>query len=391
VRLPFYRRKTDMKKINIIPVIVTIVLLFAGVAKPSDAQQKTRTFSVNKNGKLIVDVNPGTIKIKTTTKDEVIVTVKDLDEELLKSVEINADKNVVEVKYDEGMDDPEFIITVPVKFNLVMKTAAGDIKLEDDIDGNVDASTSGGDISVEAVKGYLSVESSGGDIRLLGTVGGNLKVNTMGGDISVANVLGKNAKVNTMGGEITINKASGGISVKTYGGDITVGDIGGDSDFITYGGNVSIENASGNVKMETYGGNLTLVKANGKAKGKTNGGNIDVQNISGSVDLRTLAGEVSVGLNPASGSESVITTNAGSIELRVPSTAKVTIVARIHVQGWWREAKENYKIQSDFESTTYNIEEDNHDIVGVYQLNGGGSKIQLKAVNDEIRIIKETK
>ena len=382
-----------MKRIKLLPIIIITAFLFTGAVQSANdnPQQKTRTYSVNQNGKLIVNVNPGTIKINTSSKDEVIVTVKNLDEDLLKSVEIKADKNVVEVKYEEGMDEPEFYITVPVKFNLDLKTAAGDIIVQDKIEGNVDATTSGGDVSVHEVKGDLSVESNGGDISLHGNVSGNLKVNTMGGDIEVAEVNGKNAKINTMGGEITVNKAANGISVKTYGGDITVGDLGGDSDLITYGGNISLDKASGNIKMETYGGNLSLTQATGKIKGKTNGGNIDFQNITGSVDVRTLAGEVSVGLNPASGSESIATTNAGSVELKIPSTAKTTIVAKIHVQGWWKAAKDNFKIQSDFENTTYNLDEDNHDIISVYQLNGGGSKITLKAVNDEIRIINASK
>jgi DUF4097 and DUF4098 domain-containing protein YvlB len=382
-----------MKRIKILSLIIMTAVLFTGVVRPAsvEQQQKTRKFSVNKNGKLIVNVNPGTVKIKTTSKDEVIVNVKNLDEDLLKSVEISADKNTVEVRYEEGADDPEFYITVPVKFNLELKTSAGDIQIIDRIDGDVNATTSGGDINTEEINGNLTAESSGGNISLQGKIGGTLKVNTMGGDLAIAQVYGKNSKITTAGGEISILTAANGITAKTYGGDITAGDLGGDSDFITYGGNITVAKTAGNLKMETYGGNLELTKATGKVRGKTNGGNIELQDVTGSVDVKTLSGEISVGLKPEAGSESVITTNAGSIELRISKNAKVTIIAKIHVQGWWRNAKDNFSIQSDFESTTYNLDEDSHDIIGVYVLNGGGSKINLRSVNDEIRIVNSNK
>jgi len=182
-----------------------------------------------------------------------------------------------------------------------------------------------------------------------------------------------------------------GITVKTSGGDIAIGDAGGDSEFITYGGNISIGNISGNVKMETSGGNLSLGDADGIVKGKTNGGNIDFKTVKGSVDIKTMAGEVALTLYPESGSESRISTNAGSIELTIPSSAKTTIEARIHVQGYWKTAEDTYQIESDFPAKSNSNDEEKHDIVGTYELNGGGSKILLKATNSDISIINESK
>ena len=79
------------------------------------------------------------------------------------------------------------------------------------------------------------------------------------------------------------------------------------------------------------------------------------------------------------------------IELKVPSSAKTTIEARVHVQGWWKNAKDEYKIHSDYEAQSYDTDDNKHEIVGTYVLNGGGSKIFLKAVNDEINIRRVSK
>ena len=383
-----------MKKIEMFLSILLFIILFQGIVKSSenDSKEKIKTFTVAKGGELYVEINPGDITIKTWDKDEVSVSVSGLEEEQLKNIEMTSEKNRISVRYEKGYnsDDANFIITVPVKFNLELITSAGNIYVKNNIDGNVKANTNGGDVSCKNVSGNLTVESMGGNIGI-DDVDGNLSVNTMGGDINIGMIKGNSAKVNTMGGEINIGKSVSGIAVKTSGGDIAIGDAGGDSEFITYGGNISIGNISGNVKMETSGGNLSLGGANGMVRGKTNGGNIDLAKIKGSADIRTMAGEVTLALNPESGSESRISTNAGSIELTIPASAKTTIEARIHVQGNWKTASDTYQIESDFPVKSTSNDEEKHDIVGTYELNGGGSKILLKATNSDINIINESK
>jgi DUF4097 and DUF4098 domain-containing protein YvlB len=383
-----------MKKIEILLSIFLFFIVFQGVIKSSENEdkEKTKTFSVTRGGDLYVEINPGNITVKTWEKEEVSVKVSGIEEDQFKNVEMTSEKNRISVRYEKGYnsDEANFIITVPVKFNLELITSAGNIYVKNNIDGNVKANTNGGDVSCKNVSGNLTVESMGGNIGV-DDVDGNLSVNTMGGDINIGMIKGNSAKVNTMGGEINIGKSLSGITVKTSGGDITIGNAGGDSEFITYGGNISIGNISGNVKMETSGGNLSLGGADGIVRGKTNGGNIDFKTIKGSVDIRTMAGEVSIELNPESGSESRISTNAGAIELTIPASAKTSIEARIHVQGYWKTATDTYQIESDFPAKSTSTDEEKHDIVGTYELNGGGSKILLKSTNSNITIINESK
>jgi hypothetical protein len=383
-----------MKNIKIFYTGLMLLILITATftSAQSDERGIKKSFNVNKGGKLVVDVNPGNIRVATWSKDEVEIEVYGLDEEEIHKVEMTSDNNTVSVVYEEGWSSEggaEFDITVPAKFNLDLKTSAGEIQLMNDIEGYVKVATSGGDLSFRNISGDLKAESSGGDISVLGNVDGNLNVTTMGGNITIGSIKGKSARVHTMGGDIIINDCISGVAAKTYGGDISVGNTGGDSEFETYGGNISVGKVTGSVSMETYGGNLDLKGANGKVKGKTNGGNIYFHDINGSVDVKTLAGEISVELNPAANSDSKIVTNAGSIELKIPSSAKTTIEARVHVQGWWKNAKDSFKIKSDFDERSYTTDESKHDIVGTYVLNGGGSKILLKSVNDIIEIKKK--
>jgi DUF4097 and DUF4098 domain-containing protein YvlB len=379
-----------MKLIKLSSIALLLSILFANTIAAKDwVGEKTKSFKLSKGGFLIVELNAGDISVSTWDQEEVLLKVNGVTNNGFKNVESSISGNVLTVKYDnyEDEDDVSFNFTVPSKFNLDLKTLAGDVKIINDLTGNVTVDTYGGDIKTIDINGSLKLETKGGDIRL-GDINGDCNVNTYGGDISVGVINGKSAKISTNGGDISIKKSTSGVYAKTYGGEITVGDLGGDSELITYGGDVKAGNVKGDIKLETYGGNLELSSAKGKVRGKTNGGDIKLRNIEGSVDIKTMAGSISVELNPAANSESRISTSAGSIELLIPGSAKTAIEARIHVQGWWKEAKETLKIESDFAEESSTLNEDKKEIVSKYELNGGGSTIYLQSVNDIITIKK---
>ena len=175
-----------MKKIEMFLSILLFVILFQGIVKSSenDNKEKIKTFTVAKGGELYVEINPGDITIKTWEKDEVSVSVSGLEEEQLKNIEMTSENNKISIRYDKGYgsDEANFTITVPVKFNLELITSGGNIDVKDNIDGNVKTTTNGGDVSCKNITGNLNIQSMGGDITL-GDVGGDLSVNTMGGDI----------------------------------------------------------------------------------------------------------------------------------------------------------------------------------------------------------------
>ncbi|MCX6169724.1 MAG: DUF4097 family beta strand repeat-containing protein [Ignavibacteriales bacterium] len=368
-------------------LLLTTNMLYAA----SREDGKTKSFKVSKGGKLNVDLMAGGIIIQTWDKDEILISVEGLSDDTFKKLETEMKGNELFVKFDNDEDDTEdeitFTFTVPAKFNLDLKTMGGDVSLQNNVDGSVTIDTYGGEISSKNIVGSAKVETKGGDINL-NEIAGDCDVNTYGGDISIGSINGKNAKVSTNGGDIKIKNSKAGVNAKTYGGDINVGELGGDSDLVTYGGDVTVNFSSGNLNMESSGGNLMLNSAKGIIKAKTSGGDIDFKKVDGSVDLKTMSGSIAIGLNPAANSESKITTNMGSIDLTLSSSANVTVDARIHVQGGWKYSKDDYKIHSDFDSQSYNLDDKARDIVGIYKINGGSSKIYLKSVNDEIKIKK---
>lgn len=380
-------------KAKYLTIVLSLLLISVTQMFADEFENGERSFKINKGGTLTLELNTGSIQIKTWDKDEIKLVTTGISEESLKYLETTTKGNELLIKFWRGGDDEESQImefTIPAQLNLNLKTMSGDVELNSDIEGNVRIDTYGGNINTKNIIGATSLETKGGDI-ILKNITGNCSVNTYGGDIEIGEIKGENASVSTNGGDVEIKNVAKGISVRTYGGDIRIGDIGGNSDLTTYGGDVITGFIKGNLKMETYGGNLILKGADGTVAGKTNGGDIDLGKVNGSVDVKTLSGSVIVELNPAPNSESKISTNYGMVELIVPQTAKTTIEARIHVQGYWKEDKENYSIDSDYKEKSMSYDEKKKNIVGVYELNGGGSKIFVKNVNDNISISKTRK
>lgn len=373
----------------IVLLLTTSKICFGGV---NEYQERTKLFNVNKGGRLYVNVNPGQITIVPWDKNEVVVKITEMEEDELNNVKMESSKNEVRVEYDSewGEGDAEFHINVPSQFNLELISSAGDIIVKGNISGEVLAKTAGGDISLKNVTGNLTANTAGGDIRL-GDIDGELKINTAGGDIIIGAAKGKSVKAVTAGGDIHITKASSGAYLRTSGGDISAGDLGGDSELLTSGGNVTVGNVTGSVRMETSGGDLDLRGAKGKVTAKTSGGNIALKNIVGGVTAKTSAGDVDIMLDPSAGTESVISTNAGEIILRVPSSTKTEIDATLRFYGHRRNSSEDFKIYSDFQAKESNIDNDSKVSKAKYVINGGGSKIFLSATESDIKILKSDK
>lgn len=382
---------------NIKSIYLIAIFLFAAnshiYSSAKEVQENTKSFKVDKGGQLVVNVSPGEINVSVWDKNEVFIKVIGLDEDDLKSVKMNKSGNTVTIKYGGEWgwsDDAEYYFTIPKEFSLDLKTSGGNITLKDDIKGEVEMSTAGGNVKLKSVIGNVKVSTSGGEITT-GNVNGRLYLSTMGGNIRVGTITGGEAKVSTMGGNIQVDGADSNLEVKTYGGNIRIGNIGGDASVTTFGGNISLDKVSGSAEMSTYGGNLYLKGATGKVKAKTMGGNISLKDVTGSINASTAAGDVYVELNPSGGGSSSLTTSAGELELCIPATAKATIEARIIIHGWWQSDKESYKIISDFKSKTYVKDKDEEEIRATYELNGGGDLIELRTVNSDIKIKKLSK
>ncbi|MDE3182365.1 MAG: hypothetical protein KGM16_03000 [Bacteroidota bacterium] len=85
-----------------------------------------------------------------------------------------------------------------------LSTSGGSIQLKD-LDGNIDASTSGGNVEAESIKGELAARTSGGNVSLQ-KLNCSVKTSTSGGNIDVSiETPGKYVSINNSGGQVRLS------------------------------------------------------------------------------------------------------------------------------------------------------------------------------------------
>ena len=284
--------------------IISLLLLTAVAAFGLTEENANQQFDVSAGGKIVVDVEFGTVDVvagpdgkvsveayrKIESKNEArekeyfaaapIVISKDGN-----TVTVRSRRQVKDKKWEwngSSRTDARYTVKVPKNFNADLRTNGGAISATD-ITGEVKANTSGGELKFTRLQGPLDGKSNGGGIELKACEG-DLKVDTNGGGID----------------------ASGGK---------------GKLDARTSGGNVAVRDFVGDANVKTSGGKLTLEKVTGKLTGRTSGGSISailVTPVAGDVSLETSAGSIDVLVPADAGLDVDAETSIGSVSTDLP-------------------------------------------------------------------------
>ena len=291
--------KTNLLLLPNARIIAATLLALAAVTASAEVEDKiTKSFSVQSGGQLVVLADRGTIEIKTADRDSVDIEVtrkagesRTKAEQTLKDhvVTTSQDGNKVEVhaKYEgEKLSgwfgrSPElqvnYLITVPRKFDVDLKTAGGSVKVAE-LTGKVQAASSGGSLSFSKIDGPLSGHTSGGSIAVAGCKG-RVEISTSGGSLNLGEIEG-DVTATTSGGSIRGDKLAGKSVVKTSGGSIEVAGIKGSMEAVTSGGSIRaelLEQPVGDCSFKSSGGGITVVfdeKVNVDVDARTSGGRV---------------------------------------------------------------------------------------------------------------------
>jgi hypothetical protein len=207
----------------------------------------SKSFTVGRDGKLLMDVDQGGIRVVGGDQDTVDVRVSrkvrgasssDTDQILAEEeLVLTQTGNQVSIGAHEPPSlthgsgwswtrpslEVKYEISVPRKFDLRLKTARGGIKVAA-IQGEADVRTSGGLLDFNGVEGNVNGQTAGGGIRAAGCQG-QLVVKTEGGGITVEAFSGPSIQMTTDGGSITAEFAAAPKSdslLRTSGGTVTV-------------------------------------------------------------------------------------------------------------------------------------------------------------------------
>ena len=385
--------------------LASLVLLLGFVTNASAASDDIeQEFQVSPGGTLTLESDAGAIEIKTWDENRVRVRVRNPG-----GFEVDMDQsgNDVNVVADSSgglfglrRSNISFSVDVPIAYNVELNTGGGSIDV-DDINGEVEADTSGGSIRVGVVTGGdVNVDTSGGSIDIekvdgdvvadtsggsinIGDVTGDVRADTSGGRITIANVQG-NINADTSGGNIEVGEGGGSVQLDTSGGSIRAGWAQGPIRADTSGGNINLAGSATSVYADTSGGNITIDGSEGPVEADSSGGNIAVSNARSAVKADTSGGRIEVEITATSGSVDGsidLDTSGGDITLRIPSNLRATVRADLEVS---RRSRGDYRIYTDF---PLSVQDDDGDIVGRGDINGGGSPISLRTTNSDIYIV----
>ena len=324
---------------SMILAMVLILLMIWGVVFAAIEDTVKETFEVGEDGTLRVDTELGSIEVngkKGKTVDiEITQVVKVRSEEDAKEIldafdiKISQDgKDIVVIaKFEDAAWDllkrtrrklkVHFVITVPAKYNVDLKTSGGSISV-DDLKGQVNSETSGGSLKFGSILGPVNGRTSGGSIRL-NSCSGDVNVSTSGGGIDIGEVGGK-VNARTSGGSIKIKKASGTVLARSSGGSISVEEVMGAIEAETAGGSITARisrQPEGASRLETSGGSVTVyltedIRADVNAR--TSGGRVSTElpvTIQGKFKKEELRAKINGG-----GPELFLRTSGGNINLR---------------------------------------------------------------------------
>ncbi|MCI0660786.1 MAG: DUF4097 family beta strand repeat-containing protein [Acidobacteria bacterium] len=298
-----------------------------------------KSFSVQPGGRLFMDVEPGSIEVKTTSDSQIAVEVfrkveraaQARGEEILRQHEVTFEQTgndlIIRAKaQNDGFKlwrrhslNVRYLVSIPTEFNVDLKTSGGSVSVSD-LRGEVRARTSGGSLNFGKIEGPVIGDTSGGSINLVGCKG-KTELNTSGGSIDIGSGAGE-MTAKTSGGSIKIDNFNGNVFARTSGGDIKANSIAGAIDASTSGGSVSVSikgQPGKDSRLHTSGGGITVEIEENVAL------NIDAEASGGSVSTELpvmvqgqLRKEALRGTLNGGGQALVLQTSGGSIHLRKP-------------------------------------------------------------------------
>ncbi len=373
-------------------------VLFAGLAIADAAVENNieRSFQVASGGRLTVDSDRGPIEVRTADHDHVDVKIerkvkrggKWSVEEVLEDfaitfdhsdggVTIRAKHNRVDLRRwsrERNRLRVKFLITVPQRYNVDLKTSGGGVSVED-LEGEVRSQTSGGSLRFGNIKGPVWGRTSGGSIKLEGTQG-DADVTTSGGGITIGSVEGA-VESTTSGGSIRIDGVTGSVNAKTSGGSITAEEVMGSINAKTSGGGITIGSVEGAVEAIISGGSIRIDRA-GSVNAKTSGGSITVEEVMGNINAKTTGGSIKAYISGQPEGDCSLETTGGNVTAYVVEDIAVNVDAKTT----------GGRVSSDIPITTVvQGKVRGNRLQGA--INGGGPQLKLRTFGGSIRLHKK--
>ena len=264
-------------------------------------------------------------------------------------------------------------ITVPRQLGLLwVNNMAGGVEVYD-IDGNVQADTAGGPITIDRIRGSVQSHTGLGGMKI-GTISGSLQCSSGGGSITLESAQGE-VNCITGGGDVGVKYVGGALVLSTEGGNIRVEKAGSTVRARSVAGVIDVGQARGAVFADTRGGSIQVGSSAG-VRAESGGGTIRVKGGSGPMTVSTMMGSILAELMSGGRlGDSSLQAESGDITVMIPASLGLAVRAR-------NESGVSPRIISDFpeiqvRSVGFKAPSAGPGVTGKGSLNGGGPVLDL--------------
>ena len=270
------------------PRLTSLLLLATSLATFAETDEIiNRRFAVKPGGKLVMEVSFGSVDVTTNGSSEVIV-------------------NVIRTVSRGGKDtEMDFFRDHPITF--AQEGDAVTIRSKS-VSGT---SNNRGWFGSQRTEGKYTISVPSAFQAQLKTFGGSVTVNDVNGEVNAV----------TSGGSLKFGHLRGPLEGRTSGGSVRVTDCQGTLKFRSSGGSIEITGGSGSFDGNTAGGSVTVRDFDGPAKSGSSGGSITFENVTGAVEGSTSGGSISARFNLPLTEPVKLSTSGGGISLRVPENS----------------------------------------------------------------------
>lgn len=304
-------------KCKAVSLLLTAIFVASTLSAVAASEERiNREIDVRPGGKLLVDVDFGTVDLRTGADNRIAIEAfRSIDfgnqareKEYLAGtpITITAENNAVTVRaratkevrhkwFHHNSSEGRYTIRLPRNFSADLNTGGGGITASELI-GDMRADSGGGDLRLSHLRGPLFARSGGGQIKLDDCDGA--------------------AEIKTGGGDIVFADSKGALHARTGGGTIEVLNFVGDTDVSTGGGELTLEKIDGAIVGETSGGSITASVAGAAVK---------------KINLESSGGDIDLALPKSATADITAQTNAGRITTNLP--LEVTRADDEHLRG----------------------------------------------------------
>lgn len=316
----------------------------------------SESFNVSQDGRLILDVDYGTIDIQTSESESVHVVVH-------RAAKFRTDRQVAAILRDFQVDfDPK-----DSELQISAKFKDGNRHWK----GNSDRLNIHFDITVPHTFHGVYLKTAMGDISVQG-FSGAVQGQTNNGELQFENITGP-IFGNTVNGDVRLAKCRSDVRIGTLRGDVEITDIIGSVDATTSGGNIRCVDVEGEISGETSGGSIKLIRCSGGTKLETSGGSIDLET-DGPITAKTFGGSINADISGELNGDSTLEVSGGAITVSLHSDIALKIDAK----------SSGGRVVSELPEVIVTDEHISGQLYGV--VNGDGPLLKLRCIGGDINL-----